>query len=156
MPIIPQYTLFDKKKIRMEKIYTALGLMSGTSLDGVDVSIIKSDGKEEFTPIFDKYYEYDDKIIQKILEIRNKISNFEKLNMYSKELDSIEREITLFHSNVVLDTLNLSKSNIDLIGFHGQTIFHDPKNKITKQLGDGKLLSQLTKKKLSIISDKTI
>ena len=148
MPIIPQYTLFDKKKIRMEKIYTALGLMSGTSLDGVDVSIIKSDGKEEFTPIFDKYYEYDDKIIQKILEIRNKISNFEKLKMYSKELDSIEREITLFHSNVVLDTLNLSNSNIDLIGFHGQTIFHDPKNKITKQLGDGKLLSQLTKKKV--------
>ena len=131
----------------MEKIYTALGLMSGTSLDGVDVSIIKSDGKEDFTPIFDKYYEYDNKIIQKILEIRNKISNFEKLKMYSKELDSIEREITLFHSNVVLDTLNLFNSNIDLIGFHGQTIFHDPKNKITKQLGDGKLLSQLTKKK---------
>ena len=132
----------------MEKIYTALGLMSGTSLDGVDVSIIKSDGKEDFTPIFDKYYKYDEKIIQKILEIRNKITNFEKLNMYSKELDSIEREITLFHSNAVLDTLNLSKSNIDLIGFHGQTIFHDPKNKITKQLGDGKLLSQLTKKKV--------
>ena len=81
----------------MEKIYTAIGLMSGTSLDGVDVSIIKSDGKEEFTPIFDKYYKYDEKIIQKLLEIKNKITNFEKLNMYSKELDSIEREITLFH-----------------------------------------------------------
>mgnify|MGYP001353980401 CR=1 FL=1 len=42
----------------------------------------------------------------------------------------------------------MSKSSVDLIGFHGQTIFHDPEKKITKQLGDGKLLSQLTKKKV--------
>ena len=40
----------------MGKIYTALGLMSGTSLDGVDVSIIESDGNKEFTSIFDKYF----------------------------------------------------------------------------------------------------
>ena len=37
---------------------------------------------------------------------------------------------------------------IDLIGFHGQTILHNPKNKYSKQLGDGKLLSQLSKKKV--------
>ena len=36
-----------------------MGLMSGTSLDGVDVSIIKSDGEREFSPIFDRYFEYD-------------------------------------------------------------------------------------------------
>ena len=36
--------------------------------------------------------------------------------------------------------------NVDLIGFHGQTIYHNPDQKISKQLGDGKLLSQLTKK----------
>ena len=51
----------------MEKIYTALGLMSGTSLDGVDVSIIKSDGNKEFSSIFDKYFEYDQKIIKNLL-----------------------------------------------------------------------------------------
>ena len=38
------------------------------------------------------------------------------------------------------------RSNIDFIGFHGQTIYHNAKEKISKQLGDGKLLSQLTKK----------
>ena len=59
----------------MGKIYTALGLMSGTSLDGVDVSIIESDGNKEFSSILDKYFEYDKEIIQKILNIRDKISN---------------------------------------------------------------------------------
>ena len=66
----------------------------------------------------------------------------------SDEIKSLERDITIFNGNVVNETLALSKSKVDLIGFHGQTIFHDPDKKITKQLGDGKLLSQLTKKKV--------
>ncbi|MFL2901819.1 MAG: anhydro-N-acetylmuramic acid kinase [Candidatus Pelagibacter sp.] len=54
--------------------------------------------------------------------------------------------MTLFHAEAIKETLGMTKSSVDLIGFHGQTIFHDPEKKITKQLGDGKLLSQLTKK----------
>ena len=132
----------------MGKIYTALGLMSGTSLDGVDVSIIESDGNKEFSSILDKYFEYDKEIIQKILNIRDKISRPEELIKYLDEIKDLEREITLFHAKAVEETLDISKSSVDLIGFHGQTIFHDSEKKVTKQLGDGKLLSQLIKKKV--------
>ena len=132
----------------MGKIYTAMGLMSGTSLDGVDVSIIKSDGYREFSSILDRYYEYDRDLIQKISHIRQKITNPDGLNTYLDEIKDLEREITLFHAEAVKETLEVSKSSVDLIGFHGQTIFHDPEEKITKQLGDGRLLSQLTKKKV--------
>ena len=132
----------------MGKIYTAMGLMSGTSLDGVDVSIIKSDGSREFTPIYDRYFEYDKGLIEKILNIRKKISDLEKLRKFENEIKDLEREITLFHAKAVKETLATVKSSLDLIGFHGQTIFHNPEKKITKQLGDGNLLSQLTKKKV--------
>ena len=131
----------------MAKIYTAMGLMSGTSLDGVDVSIIESDGNREYLSILDRYFEYDRKLIENVLKIRDKISNSDGLNKYLEEIKVLEREITLFHVKAVKETLKTSKIDIDLIGFHGQTIFHNPKKKISKQLGDGKLLSQLTKKK---------
>ncbi len=132
----------------MDKIYTSMGLMSGTSLDGVDVSIIKSDGKREYLSILDRFFEYDRKLVKKALKIRDKISNFEGLITHLDEIKALEKDITLFHAKAVNETLNTSKSDIDLIGFHGQTIFHDPKKKISKQLGDGKLLSQLIKKKV--------
>ena len=50
----------------MTKEYTSLGLMSGTSGDGVDASIIKSDGKSKHEGILNKYYEYDKQIYKKI------------------------------------------------------------------------------------------
>ena len=132
----------------MGKIYTSMGLMSGTSLDGVDVSIIKSDGNKEYSSELDRYFEYDKELLQKLLEIRDKILNSEDLVRYFSEIKDLEREVTLFHFKAVNETIEKFNSNIDLIGFHGQTIFHDPKKKISKQLGDGKLLSQLTKKKV--------
>ena len=124
-----------------------MGLMSGTSLDGIDVSIIQSDGKEDYSTELDRYFEYDRELIQKLLRIRGKISNSADLNRYFDEIKDLEREVTLFHFKAVNETIENFNSNIDLIGLHGQTIFHDPNQKISIQLGDGKLLSQLTKKK---------
>ena len=132
----------------MGKIYTALGLMSGTSMDGVDASIINSDGNREYSIKLNKYFEYGDELRQKLINIRSKIFMVDHLKAYSNEIKDLEREITLFHANSVNEILDTSKIEVDLIGFHGHTIFHDSNKKITKQLGDGKLLSQLTKKKV--------
>ena len=140
----------------MGKIYTALGLMSGTSLDGVDVSIIESDGDREYSSILDRYFKYDQKLVNNILKIREKISTLKDYNLHLDEIKILEKEITLFQFKAVNECLKNSKSLVDLIGFHGQTIFHNPDEKITKQLGDGKLLSQLSKKKVVYNLDKMI
>ena len=132
----------------MEKIFTALGLMSGTSMDGVDTSIIKSDGLGQFNNVSDKYWEFDLELRKKLVDLRNEIKTKDNLIEFSNELKILERELTIFHGEIVNEISSNSNENIDLIGFHGQTIFHDPKDKISKQLGDGMLLSQLTKKEV--------
>ena len=56
----------------MTKEYTVLGLMSGTSGDGVDASIIKSDGENKYEVILNKYFEYDKKIYKDFHELKEK------------------------------------------------------------------------------------
>ena len=130
----------------MSEQYTSLGLMSGTSGDGVDASIIQSNGETEYEVIKDKYYEYDSGIYQDIHKLKEKIQTSNDLKTLAKELKDLERKITLFHAKVVEDIK--SDRQIDIVGFHGQTIYHNSQEKISNQLGDGKLLSQLTKKNI--------
>ena len=122
--------------------------MSGTSGDGVDASIINSDGKRQFKVLINKYYQYTDDISENIYKLKRNINKVEDIKKYVSEINDLERKITLFHSNVVSNCTANIDFEIDLIGFHGQTILHSPKDKYSKQLGDGKLLSQLLKKKV--------
>ena len=128
----------------MKKNWLSLGLMSGTSGDGVDASIIKTNGTDQYEIIEDKYFEYNSDIYKDFHNLKEKINKTKHLEQFKNEVSDLERKITIFHAEII-KKLNISDETI--VGFHGQTIFHDFKEKISRQLGNGKLLNQLTKKK---------
>ena len=121
----------------MNKSYCSLGLMSGTSGDGVDASIIQSDGDTEYKVILDKYFKYSQDIYENIHDLKEEINDSRDLKNLSSKIQPLEKKITSFHADVVNEILDKSKSDIDFVGFHGQTIFHNAKEKISVQLGDG-------------------
>ena len=129
----------------MQKSQISLGLMSGTSGDGVDASIVRTNGINEYELIKDKYFEYDLKIYKDIHNLKEKIHKIEHLDKYKKEIDNLERNITIFHAEIIKQ-LNTSENII--VGFHGQTIYHNSDEKISRQLGNGRLLHQLTNKNI--------
>ena len=129
----------------MKKNWISLGLMSGTSGDGVDASLIKTNGLDEYKVLTDKYFEYDSNIYRDIHTLKEKIHKISHLEEFDSELNDLERKITIFHAEIIKD---LKIDDETIVGFHGQTIYHNFEDKISRQLGNGKLLGQLTKKKI--------
>ena len=127
-----------------KKIYRAVGLMSGTSADGIDVAYLESDG---FTiSAFGGWatHPYPS-------EFRARLRN---LILGSENQSAVEEELTLLHWSTVRDFLKQEKLNadeIDLIGFHGHTIEHDPVQSSTVQIGDGALLAR--KLNIPVVND---
>ena len=128
----------------MNKSYCSLGLMSGTSADGVDASVIETDGKTQYKVLGNRFFDYPFSLTHKIHKIKQQIISKSELIKHSKSLYLLEEELTNFH--LIASKKMMERFKIDLIGFHGQTIYHNPKEKISKQIGSGKKLSNFTKK----------
>jgi len=120
------------------KIYTAIGLMSGTSMDGIDAALIRTNGENflEFGPSYTVPYE---------TEFRDRLRRIiGPAGRAAPGVNDIERYLTILHADAVNGLLNragLVAADIDVIGFHGHTVHHDPANAITVQVGGGQLLA---------------
>ena len=128
----------------MNKSYNSLGLMSGTSGDGIDASVIETDGKTQYKVLKNQFFEYPFSITRQIHKLKEEITNPNELLTHSKDIELIAEQITDHHANAANEMIN--KHDIDLIGFHGQTIYHNSDQKISKQIGSGEKLSKITKK----------
>lgn len=111
--------------------------MSGTSFDAVDVALIETDGVSHVTFLAAQTFPYDPLFRR---HMRDAI-------MRGEGTPWLEEQITKKHATAVaafLRAQNLATDQIDLIGFHGQTLWHKPKKGQTLQLGDGAMLAALT------------
>jgi anhydro-N-acetylmuramic acid kinase len=132
----------------MSKIYTALGLMSGTSLDGIDVALIRTDGENTVERGPSETFAYGTKQQAKLREALHDGKSIVMRADRPASLMDIEQNLTEWHTEAVQEFIKkyaLTASSIDVIGFHGQTIIHRPEHKLTVQLGLGAQLSKALK-----------
>lgn len=127
---------------------TAIGLMSGTSMDGIDLAVLKTDGENaiEFGPCRSSSYPLALKrAIERGVEAAKCLA---ERHERPGPLAQLEADLTQAHAEAVLRLLEserIAASQIDAIGFHGQTVLHRPQAGLTVQLGDGQKLADLTR-----------
>src|SRR5258708_38389872 len=124
---------------------TAIGLMSGTSLDGVDVALIETDGRKvrAFGPSgYRPYSEMERRLLRQAL--------YEAVDLSQRDarpgiLREAEQAVTLAHAEAVAAFTaqhRISAHDIDIVGFHGQTVLHRPERGLTVQIGDALALAK--------------
>jgi anhydro-N-acetylmuramic acid kinase len=120
-------------------IIKAIGAISGTSMDGIDVALIQTNGMSHVRPLHGKLYPYAAKLRSKLQDIIENLEYAEHGNLME-----VEQAVSDAHANAVLEFMKdfqLDKSDIALVGLHGQTVFHRPERHFTRQLGIGQRMA---------------
>ena len=122
----------------MAKVYTALGLMSGTSLDGVDAAIIETDGEEivSFGPSLTLPYTPEQKA-----DLEEATRSALKWDFNGPPPNALAQAETALDEAHIAAVQALGSQAVDLIGYHGQTVLHRPDRLKTLQLGQGYALA---------------
>jgi anhydro-N-acetylmuramic acid kinase len=124
---------------------TTLGLMSGTSLDGVDVAMIETDGKQvkSFGP--SGYRAYTDRERSLLRAALTEAVDLPQRDARPGILREAEQAVTLAHAEAVAAFVaqnRIAFEDIDIVGFHGQTVLHRPERRLTVQIGDAAVLAK--------------
>ena len=115
------------------RMWRALGLMSGTSLDGIDVAMIETDGRQRVNSGPALTVAYEAEFRQRLRSVLGGIGS----------VAEVEEELTLLHAAAVEQFLHQNPgAGVDVVGFHGHTILHRPAERRTWQIGDGALLAR--------------
>ncbi|MBZ6378703.1 anhydro-N-acetylmuramic acid kinase [Pacificimonas flava] len=122
------------------RMYRAIGLMSGTSMDGVDAALIETDGEYLIRPLGFHSVPYDDEFRA---DLRRVVERAAVLDHRAPDdgIARVARRLTMIHAEAV----GALGSGADVIGFHGHTVAHRPAKGWTWQIGEGALLAQLTR-----------
>ena len=136
----------------MPQIQKVIGLMSGTSLDGIDAALIETDGETVVRPgpsLTIPYTAQTRALLRAAIDDAPGVAdaNFEEggpLPHSIREAESLSSEAHARAVKALLDKAGLGPADVALVGFHGQTILHRPAQRRTWQIGDGALLARLT------------
>ncbi len=121
--------------------------MSGTSLDGIDVALLETDGEAVVQRGPSATFAYTENQQHKLCQALHDALEIKQRTDRPGSLASVETELTAWHANAVESFCaqhGLTDSKIDVIGFHGQTVLHKPETRLTVQLGDGVGLAKAT------------
>lgn len=131
----------------MADILKVIGLMSGTSLDGIDAALVETDGEGIAVPGPALAVPYDRETRALLRAALDDARDVAEGRPVPHSIRDAERLLTEAHAGAVIRLLGkagMAPGQVDLIGFHGQTILHRPAERWTWQIGDGALLAKLT------------